>query len=66
MARARPVLWTFQNTRVVSSGGIAGTLLGRWATFAETDQTPAGAAVMYPGTLSSRGARFSTYLHAAS
>jgi len=30
----------------------------------ETDQTSAGVTVMYPGTPSSSGASFSTYLHA--
>jgi hypothetical protein len=58
-------LWTFQNTRVVSYGGVSGTLFGPWATGVETDQTSAGVTVMYPGTPSSSGASFSTYLHAA-
>jgi len=40
-------------------------LFGPWATGVETDQTSAGVTVMYPGTLSSTGASFSTYLHAA-
>jgi hypothetical protein len=62
---ARELLWTFQNTRVVSYGGTGGTLLGPWATGVETDQTSAGVTVMYPGTLSSSGTSFSTYLHAA-
>jgi hypothetical protein len=62
---ARELLWTFQNTRVVSYGGVSGTLFGRWATGVETDQTSAGVTVMYPGTPSSSGASFSTYLHAA-
>ena len=62
---ASELLWTFQNTRVVSNSGINGTLFGPWATGVETDQTSAGVTVMYPGTLSSNGASFSTYLHAA-
>jgi hypothetical protein len=62
---ARELLWTFQDTRVVSYGGVSGTMLGPWATGEETDQTSAGVTVMYPGTLSSTGASFSTYLHAA-
>jgi hypothetical protein len=62
---ARELLWTFQNTRVVSNGGVSGTLAGPWSTFEETDQTSGGVTVMYPGTLSSSGASFSTYLHAA-
>ena len=61
---ARELLWTFQNTRVVSTGGVGGTLFGPWTTGVETDRTPAGVTVMYPGTPSSGGA-FSTYLHAA-
>jgi hypothetical protein len=63
---ARELLWTFQNTRVVSNGGVSGTLFGPWATGVETDQTSAGVTLMYPGTPSSSGANFSTYLHAAS
>ena len=62
---ARELLWTFQNTRVVTYGGVSGTLFGPWATGVETDQTSAGVTVMYPGTPSSSGANFSTYLHAA-
>jgi hypothetical protein len=62
---ARELLWTFQNTRVVSNGGVSGALAGPWSTFEETDQTSGGVTVMYPGTLSSSGASFSTYLHAA-
>jgi hypothetical protein len=62
---ARELLWTFQNTRVVTYAGVSGTLFGPWATGVETDQTSAGVTVMYPGTPSSSGASFSTYLHAA-
>ena len=62
---ARELLWTFQNTRVVTYLGIGGTLLGPWATGVETDQAAAGVTVMCPGQLSSSGASFSTYLHAA-
>jgi hypothetical protein len=62
---ARELLWTFQNTHVVSTGGVSGTVLGPWQTGYETDSTSAGVTVMYPGTLSSSGASFSTYLHAA-
>jgi hypothetical protein len=62
---ARELLWTFQNTRVVSKGGVSGNLAGPWSTFEETDQTSGGVTVMYPGTLSSSGTSFSTYLHAA-
>ena len=65
MPAARELLWTFQNTRVVTYGGVGGTLFGPWATGVETDQTSAGVTVMYPGTPSSSGASFSTYLHAA-
>ncbi len=58
-------LWTFHNSRVVTYGGVRGTLLGPWTTFEEIDRTSAGATVMYPGTLSSGGTNFSTNLHAA-
>lgn len=63
---ASKLLWTFQNNRVVTYDGIRGTLLGRWTTVSEIDRTSARSTVMYPGPLSSSGARFSTYLHAAS
>ncbi len=59
------LLWTFQNSRVITYGGVRGTFLGPWATVKEIDRTSAGATVMYPGNLSSSGASFSTYLHAA-
>jgi len=62
---ARKLLWSFANTRVVTYGGVRGTLLGPWATFEEIDRTSGGVTVMYPGSLSSGGAAFSTYLHAA-
>ena len=65
MPATRELLWTFQNTRVVTYSGVGGTLFGPWATGVETDQTSAGVTVMYPGTPSSSGASFSTYLHAA-
>ncbi len=63
---ASELLWTFQNTRVVTYGGVRGTVAGRWNMFKEIDRTSAGVTVMYPGALSSGGASFSTYLHAAS
>jgi len=59
------LLWTFQNSRVVTYGGVRGTLLGPWTTVAEIDRASARITVMYPGTLSSSGSSFSTYLHAA-
>lgn len=59
------LLWTFQNSRVATYGGVRGTLLGSWTTVEEIDRTSAGVTVMYPGNLSSGGASFSTYLHAA-
>ncbi len=59
------LLWTFQDSRVVTAGGIRGTLLGPWTTVAEIDRTSARITVMYPGPLSSSGTSFSTYLHAA-
>ena len=46
-------------------GGIRGTLLGPWTTVTEIDRTSARITVMYPGPLSSSGASFSTYPHAA-
>jgi hypothetical protein len=63
-AASKP-LWTFQNSRVATYGGVRGTLLGPWPTVKEIDRTSAGITVMYPGTLSPSGASFSTYLHAA-
>lgn len=59
------LLWTFQNSRVATYGGVSGTLLGPWTTVEEIDRTSAGTTVMYPGNLSSGGASFSTYLYAA-
>ena len=63
---ASELLWTFQNSRVVTYAGVRGTLFGPWTTFEELDRTSAGGTVMYPGRLSSSGTSFSTYLHAAS
>jgi hypothetical protein len=59
------LLWAFQDSRVVTYGGVRGTLLGPWTTVAEIDRTSARITVMYPGTLSSSGSSFSIYLHAA-
>jgi hypothetical protein len=59
------LLWTFQNSRVVTYSGVRGTFLGRWATVKEIDRASASVTVMYPGNLSSSGTGFSTYLHAA-
>ena len=59
------LLWIFQNSRVVTYGGVRGTLLGPWTTVAEIDRASARITVMYPGTLSYSGSSFSTYLHAA-
>jgi hypothetical protein len=56
------VLWTFQSTRVVSSGGIAGTLRGRWTTLRVIDRSGA-ATLMYPGVLTSGGANFNAILN---
>lgn len=61
---ASELLWSFQSIRVVSSGGVGGTLRGPWPTGEEIDRTSAGVTVMYAGTPSSSGASFSTYLHA--
>jgi hypothetical protein len=58
-------LWTFRNSRVLTYGGVRGTLVGPWTTVKEIDRTSAGVIVMYPGNLSSSGTSFSTYLHAA-
>jgi len=62
---ASKLLWTFRNSRVVTYGGVRGTFFGPWTTVEEIDRTSAGVTVMYPGHLSSGGAGFSTYLHAA-
>ena len=59
------LLWNFRNSRVVTYGGVRGTFFGPWTTVEEIDRTSAGVTVMYPGHLSSGGAGFSTYLHAA-
>ena len=59
------LVWTFQSSRVVTTGGVRGTLRGPWAAAKEIDRTVGGTLVMYPGKLSSTGASFSTYLHAA-
>ncbi len=60
------LLWTFQNSRVITYGGVRGTLLGPWTTVTEIDRTSTRITVMYPSTLSSSGSSFSTYLRAAS
>lgn len=59
------LLWTFRNSRVATYSGVRGTLLGPWTTVKEIDRTSAGVTVMYPGPLSSSGADFSTFFHAA-
>jgi len=59
------LLWTFSGSRVVTNGGVRGTLRGPWTAPKYIDRTAGGVLVMYPGTLSSTGAGFSTYLHAA-
>jgi len=59
------LLWTFWSSRVVTYGGVRGTLRGPWATVKEIDRTSGGVTVMYPGKLSTVGGGFSTYLHAA-
>jgi len=59
------LLWTFQNSRVATNGGLHRTLRGPWTTVKEIDRTSAGVTVMYPGKLSSDGASFSTLLAAA-
>jgi hypothetical protein len=59
------LLWTLQNSRVVTYGGVSGTLTGPWATVKDIDRTPGGITVMFPGNLSAGGGGFSTFLHAA-
>jgi hypothetical protein len=59
------LLWTFWSSRVVTNGGVRGTLRGPWAAAKYIDRTAGGVLVMYPGKLSSTGGGFSTYLHAA-
>jgi hypothetical protein len=58
------LLWTFSGSRVVTNGGVRGTLRGPWAAAKFIDRTAGGVLVMYPGKLSSTGGGFSTYLHA--
>jgi len=59
------LLWTFGNSRVVTNGGVRGTLRGPWAAAKYIDRTVGGVTVMTPSTLSASGAGFSTHLHAA-
>jgi len=59
------LLWTFRASRVVTTGGVRGTLRGPWAAAKYIDRTVGGVTVMHPGKLSSTGAGFSTYLNAA-
>ena len=59
------LLWTFGNSRVVTTGGVRGTLRGPWAAAKYVDKTPGGVTVMFAGPLSASGAGFSTHLHAA-
>ena len=59
------LLWTFRSSRVVTTGGVRGTLRGPWAAVKYIDRTAGGVLVMYPGKLSSAGGGFSTFLHAA-
>jgi hypothetical protein len=59
------LLWTFTSSRVVTYGGVRGTLTGPWATVKEIDRTPGGVTVMFPSNLSSSGGGFSAFLHAA-
>jgi hypothetical protein len=59
------LLWTFWSSRVVTNGGVRGTLRGPWAAVKYIDRTAGGVLVMYPGKLSAAGGGFSTYLHAA-
>jgi len=59
------LLWTFANSRVITNGGVRGTLRGPWAAAKYIDRTAGGVTVMTPSTLSASGAGFSTHLHAA-
>src|SRR5262245_17842586 len=59
------LLWTFWSSRVITNGGVRGTLRGPWAAVKYIDRTAGGVLVMYPGKLSSAGGGFSTFLHAA-
>jgi len=61
----RKLLWAFSASRVVTYGGLAGTLLGPWSTLEAVDRVGA-VTFMFPSALSSGGAGFSTFLHAAS
>jgi hypothetical protein len=58
------VLWTFQSSRVVTYSGIAGSLRGPWATLRIVDRSGA-VTFMYPGVLSSGGAKFNAILNHA-
>jgi hypothetical protein len=56
------VLWTFRSSRVVTYGGIAGTLRGPWTTLRVIDRSGA-VTFMYPGVLTSGGANFNALLN---
>jgi hypothetical protein len=58
------LLWTFQSSRVVTYGGVAGTVRGPWSTVRVTDRS-GGTTVMFPSALSSGGANFSAFLNHA-
>jgi hypothetical protein len=58
------LLWAFQGTRVVTYGGIAGTVRGPWSVVRATDRA-GGTTFMFPSPLSSGGANFSTSLNHA-
>ena len=61
----RKLLWAFGTSRVVTYGGVRGTLLGPWSTAELVDRVGA-VTFMFPSALSAGGAGFSTFLHAAS
>jgi hypothetical protein len=56
------LVWAFQGIRVVTYGGVAGTVRGPWSVVRATDRV-AGTTFMFPSPLSSGGANFSTSLN---
>jgi hypothetical protein len=61
----RKLLWAFGASRVVTYGGVRGTLLGPWSTVELVDRVGA-VTFMFPSALGAGGSSFSTFLHAAS
>jgi hypothetical protein len=55
-------LWAFRNTRVTTSSGVHGTMLGPWTTTKIVDLTPSGRIVYSPSPLWHNGQNFGAWL----